>query len=57
MSYDEGVDGLKLEFDTEHKMSFRREIIDNEGDRNLVMNKMSKVYKNVFCGIGIEMEV
>ena len=43
-SSDEGLDDMELEFDTEDKMSFGREIIHVEGDRNLVVNKMTRVF-------------
>jgi len=36
---------MELEFDTESKMGFGREITHIEGDRNLVVNKMSRVFK------------
>jgi len=35
---------MELEFDTKDKMSFGREIIHVEGDRNLVVNKMTRVF-------------
>ena len=43
-SSNEGLDDMKLEFDTEDKMSFGREIIHIEGDRNLVVNKITRVF-------------
>lgn len=44
LSSNEGLDDMELEFDTEDKMSFGREIIYVEGDRNLVVNKMIRVF-------------
>ena len=41
----EGLDNIELGFDTKAKMSFGRETIDHDGGKNLVVNKMSKVYK------------
>ena len=43
-SSDEGLDDMELEFDTEDKRSFGRVIIHVEGDRNLVVNKMTRVF-------------
>ena len=33
-----------MEFDTESRMGFGREIIHGKGDRNMVVNKMSRVF-------------
>ncbi|KAJ8421284.1 LOW QUALITY PROTEIN: hypothetical protein Cgig2_023856 [Carnegiea gigantea] len=41
---DKGFDDMELEFDAESKMSFGREIIHGESDRNLVVNKKSTVF-------------
>ncbi|KAJ8422947.1 LOW QUALITY PROTEIN: hypothetical protein Cgig2_032385 [Carnegiea gigantea] len=41
---DEGLEDMELEFDTESRIGFGREIIHGKGDRNMVMNKMSRVF-------------
>ncbi|KAJ8421081.1 hypothetical protein Cgig2_025042 [Carnegiea gigantea] len=41
-SSNEGLDDMELEFDAESRMDFGREISHGEGDRNLVVNKISK---------------
>ncbi|KAJ8441463.1 hypothetical protein Cgig2_008724 [Carnegiea gigantea] len=40
----EGLDNIEFELDTKSRMHFGREITHDEGNRNLIVNKMSRVF-------------